>query len=127
MWPHQVGARRVVVPDQEEVRAMLQQALAEAQAKGAGRIARLHLELFDAAPRVEQVLRDLVADVSRGTPAEGAQVVTFLAPSRFICWNCCGLRFESDGPEAICPNCGDLGMLIPSDVTFALARVEAAD
>lgn len=62
----------MIVPDREEVRAMLEQAL-----------------------------------------AEGVQVVTFLAPSRFICWNCCGLRFESEDSEAICPNCGELGMLIP--------------
>jgi hypothetical protein len=39
-------------------------------------------------------------------------------------WNRCGLRLASDGPEAICSNCGDLGMLIPMEVTFALARVD---
>ena len=115
-----------MIPDREEVRAMLQQALAEAHAQGPGRIERLHLELFDADLQIEEVLKDLVADLSRGTPAEGAQVVTFLAPSRFICWNCCGLRFESEDPEAICPNCGELGMLIPPEVTFALDRVEVA-
>ena len=106
---------------------MLQQALAEAHAQGADRIARLHLELFDPNPQIKAALDDLVADLSRDTPAEGAQVVTFLAPSRFICWNCCGLRFESEDPEAICPNCGELGMLIPPDVTFALDHVEAQE
>jgi Zn finger protein HypA/HybF involved in hydrogenase expression len=50
--------------------------------------------------------------------------VTFLAPSRFICWNCCGLRFESENLDAMCPNCGDLGMLIPVEVTFALDHIE---
>ncbi len=103
---------------------MLQQALAEARGRGATRITTLHLELFDLAPETERSIRSLVAELSADTLAAGAEIVTFLAPSRFICWNCCGLRFESDNPEAVCPNCGDLGMLIPVEVTFALARVE---
>jgi Zn finger protein HypA/HybF involved in hydrogenase expression len=110
--------------ERENVRAMLAQALAEAQGRGAGRIVAIHLELFDPSPETERELRALVADLSVDSAAEGARVVTFPAPSRFICWNCCGLRFESEDPEALCPNCGDLGMLIPMDVTFALARVE---
>lgn len=116
----------MIVPDREEVRAMLEQALAEGRARRPGRIARLHLELFDADPRLREALDDLVADLSRDTLAEGAELVTFVAPSRFICWNCCGLRFESEGPEAICPNCGESGMLIPPEVTFALDHVEVA-
>lgn len=106
---------------------MLEQALAEAQAQGASRITRLHVELFDPNPQIKEALCDLVSELSRGTLAESAQMVTFLAPSRFICWNCCGLRFESEDLEAICPNCGELGMIIPIDVTFALDRVEVTD
>lgn len=105
---------------------MLKQALAEAEAQGGTRITELHLELFDSSPEAEHSVRSLVAELSVGTPAESARVVTFLAPSRFICWNCCGLRFEGEGPEAECPNCGHLGMLIPLDVTFAFDHVEVA-
>jgi len=113
-----------MIPVREEVRAMLRQALAEAQARHVGRIAELHLELFDPSPETEQALRRLVAELSVGTPAEGCRIVTFPAPSRFICWNCCGLRFKSDSPEAICPNCGEPGLLIPAEVTFALDHIE---
>jgi Zn finger protein HypA/HybF involved in hydrogenase expression len=105
---------------------MLAQALAEAQAQHARRITELHLELFDPSPEAEQALRDLVAELSANTLAADAQTVTFLAPTRFICWNCCGLRFESQASEAICHNCGELGMLIPPDVTFAFEHVEVA-
>jgi Zn finger protein HypA/HybF involved in hydrogenase expression len=115
---------RAELSQPEVVRAMLQQALAEARARSAARITELHLELFDSSPERECSIRSLVAELSVDTLAEGADVVTFPAPSRFICWNCCGLRFESENPEAVCPNCGDLGMLIPVEVTFALARVE---
>ncbi len=104
---------------------MLKQALAEAQAQGAVQVLELHLEMFDPSPETEQALRALVAELSGGTPAEGCRIITFPAPSRFICWNCCGLRFESDNPEAICPNCGEPGMLIPIEVTFALDHVKA--
>jgi Zn finger protein HypA/HybF involved in hydrogenase expression len=105
---------------------MLMQALSEAQAQDARRITELHLELFDPSSETEQALRGLVAELSTGTLAADAEVVIFLAPSRFICWNCCGLRFESQSAEAVCPNCGEMGMVIPPEVTFALDHVEVA-
>lgn len=105
---------------------MLAQALSEAEAQHARRLTELHLELFDSDPEAERALRDLVVDLSAGTIAACAEIVTFLAPTHFICWNCCGLRFDGMGDEAICPNCGEMGMLIPSDVIFALARVKVA-
>jgi Zn finger protein HypA/HybF involved in hydrogenase expression len=115
-----------MIPSRDEVRAMLGQALSEAHGKHAMRLTELHLELFDQQPETARALRDLVDELSVGTIASGVQVVTFRAPSRFICWNCCGLRFNSDASQAICPNCGELGMLIPYDVTFALDHVEVA-
>jgi Zn finger protein HypA/HybF involved in hydrogenase expression len=116
----------LVISEREVVRAMLAQAIAEARARGAQRITELHLELYDPSPTTERSLRNLVAELGQNTLAEGAQVVTFSAPSRFICWNCCGLRFESEDSEAICPNCGHEGMLIPVEVTFALEHIEIA-
>jgi Zn finger protein HypA/HybF involved in hydrogenase expression len=113
-----------MIADREMVRAMLQQALAEAQGRAARQISELHLELFDPSPDTEQSIRSLVAEFGANTLADGARLVTFLAPSRFICWNCCGLRFESENLDAMCPNCGDLGMLIPVEVTFALDHIE---
>jgi Zn finger protein HypA/HybF involved in hydrogenase expression len=115
-----------MIPPREEVRAMLGQALSEAEAKHARRLTELHLELFDLRPETERELCDMVVELSAGTIAAGVQVVTFPAPTHFICWNCCGLRFQSVGDEAICPNCGEMGMLIPPDVIFALDHVEVA-
>ncbi len=104
---------------------MLEQALAEARSRGAHRITALHLELFSRSSETERVLRDLVEGLSAGTLAETAEVITFPAPSRFICWNCCGLRFQSEDP--VCPNCGHEGMIVPLEVTFALDHIEIAD
>jgi Zn finger protein HypA/HybF involved in hydrogenase expression len=112
------------VSEREMVRAMLQQALAEARSRGAGRVTHLHLVLYATPAELEARLRQMVHELSLGTPAEGAQVVLRRAPSRFICWNCCGLRFQSEDAEAVCPNCGHEAWLIPVDVTFALERTE---
>ena len=113
-----------VVPEREMVRAMLQQALAEGRSRGAGRVTCLHLVVYAGLAGMEARLRQLVHELSLGTPAQGAQVVLRRAPSRFICWNCCGLRFQSEDAEAVCPNCGHEALRIPAEVTFALERVE---
>jgi len=110
--------------DVEVVRAMLDQAVAEARSRSAHRVTALHVVLYDPSPATKQALRNTVYELSANTPAEDAQVFVHRAPSRFICWNCCGLRFESDDPEAMCPNCGESGLLIPPDVIFALERIE---
>ncbi len=115
-----------VEPDTEVVRAMLNQALAEARSRRASRITELHLVMYDPSQETEEALRKTVRELSVNTPAEHAQVITHPAPSRFICWNCCGLRYESDNPAAVCPNCGQTGLLIPADITFALERIEVA-
>lgn len=112
--------------DLEVVRAMLGQAQAEALSRDARQVTVLHLVVYDLSPGMEQALRDAVGALGAGTPLEGARVVIRQAPSNFICWNCCGLRFQSDDPEAICPNCGDSGLLVPSDVVFGLERIEVA-
>jgi Zn finger protein HypA/HybF involved in hydrogenase expression len=110
--------------DTEVVRAMLDQALSEARARHADQVTALHLVLYDPYPETERALRDAVDELRANTPAEHARVCTRRVPSRFVCWNCCGLCFESDEPEPMCPNCGESGLLVPPDIIFALERVE---
>lgn len=110
--------------ENEKARAMLQQALAEARARGARRITELHLVLYDASAEAEESVRRAWRESSAGTMAEGAEVRVSLGPSRFICWNCCGLRYESHEPDAVCPNCGHEGFLIPTEITFCLDHIE---
>ena len=112
--------------DPEVVRAMLNQALAEARSRGASRITEMHLTMYDVSRETEQALRSVLDKLAANTPAEKAQVITSLAPSRFICWNCCGLRFESDDPEGVCPNCGHAALRVPTEIIFALHHIEVA-
>ncbi len=108
----------------ERVKAMVNQALAETRTRGAKKIAALHLTMFDRSAEALPGVQEALDAVSVGTPAEGARLVTRLAPSRYICWNCCGLRFESMEQDAMCPNCGSVSSLLPPEITFALDRVE---
>ena len=112
--------------DPEVVRAMLNQALAEARSRGASRITEMYLTMYDVSPEAEQALRNALEKLAAHTPAEKAQVITSRAPSRYICWNCCGLRFESDDPDGVCPNCGHTALRVPSEIVFALHHIEVA-
>ena len=108
----------------EKVKAMLAQAIAEAETRGAERITTLHLTMYDGSDETLHAVREALQAVGTGTPAEGSQLVTRQAPSRYICWNCCGLRYESMEEDAMCPNCGSVGFRIPPEITFALDHVE---
>jgi Zn finger protein HypA/HybF involved in hydrogenase expression len=110
----------------EPVRAMLAQALAEARTRGAARVVALHLVMYDRSSEALATVHTALDTFTPGTPAENAKLYTRLAPSQFICWNCCGLRFEADTEETVCPNCGGSGLIVPKDVVFALEGIEVA-
>lgn len=110
--------------DRKKLKALLDQALAEARSKGAVRITELHFVLYGASQEKEAMLRETVKELATDTPAADVRVFIRVRPTRYICWNCCGLRFESDEEEAICPNCGHTAMRIPEEITFALDHIE---
>ena len=116
-----------MISERERARALLNQALAEARSQSANQIAVLHFVTYGASQETEASLRRILQELSVNTLAEGAQIVTRKGPNRFICWNCCALRFESEEEEAICPNCGHTAARIPTDITFALDRIEIAE
>lgn len=113
-----------MISEREKVRALLNQALAEARSRGAGRVTALHFVTYGSSQETGASLRRLLQELIVNTPAEGTQIVIRAGPKRFICWNCCGLRFESEEEDATCPSCGHTAIRIPSDITFALDRIE---
>jgi Zn finger protein HypA/HybF involved in hydrogenase expression len=106
----------------ERMRAIVAQALAEAGQNQNGRLAGITLIVYGALPDSE-IIR-MYEEASRGTLADGAKLLIEQAGSRFICWNCCGLRFE--GSDGMCPNCGELALEVPEEIAFALRRIEVA-
>ncbi len=106
----------------ERMRAIIAQAVAEAGQKDGGRLAEVHLIVYGGLPEAEII--DLYQQASLGTPADGAALRIEHAGSRYICWNCCGLRFE--GSDGMCPNCGELALEVPEEIAFALRRIDVA-
>jgi Zn finger protein HypA/HybF involved in hydrogenase expression len=106
----------------DRIRAIIAQAIAEAQTRGAQAVQALHIVLYESDPELPEAIRLTFEWASRDTPVQGAALVFTHAASRFICWNCCGLRFEA--LDGMCPNCGEVGILIPAELAFGLERVE---
>jgi Zn finger protein HypA/HybF involved in hydrogenase expression len=105
---------------QERMRAIIDQALAHLRREGpAARLAEVHLDVYSGIDPHE--LAALFADSARGTPAEHATLIPTARGSRYICWNCCGMRFE--GWQDVCPNCGETALEVPQDISFALYKV----
>lgn len=104
----------------ERMKSIVEQAIAEAH--GAP-LRTVHLISYGDIS--DEAVAGMFAEASSGTPAEGVAVEVQAAGTRFICWNCCGLRFA--GYEGVCPNCGEEGLTIPDDISFALDRVEAGE
>ncbi|HEY4688843.1 MAG TPA: hydrogenase/urease maturation nickel metallochaperone HypA [Anaerolineae bacterium] len=106
----------------ERARAMIAAAMAESQATGAGAISALHVTIYPTPEVPLDTIRAAIDVARRGTLAEKAELHFTEAPARYICWNCCGLRFE--GGDGICPNCGSEALIVPEEILFALNRVE---
>ena len=106
----------------ERARAMIAAAIAEAQAKGAGSLTTLHVTIYPTPDVSRDAVRAAIDAARRGTPAAEAALRFSEAPARYICWNCCGLRFE--GQDGICPNCGSEALIVPEEILFALDRIE---
>jgi Zn finger protein HypA/HybF involved in hydrogenase expression len=102
------------------MKAIVAQAIAEAR-NGQGKgLAKVHLIVYG--NMEEEKVRRLFEEASQGTQAEGVALSVQKALSRFICWNCCGLRFES--MDGVCPNCGEVALEVPDEISFALREVE---
>ncbi len=100
---------------------MISEAVAHSRAGGTGAIAALHVTVYPSPDLPLDTIRAAIDAARRGTPAEMAQLHFSEAPARYICWNCCGLRFE--GKDGICPNCEGEALMVPEEIAFALDRV----
>lgn len=116
-----------MISERERVQALLNQALAEARSHGASRITALHFIAYGPFRETEARLRSILQELTVHTLAEGAQIVIHAGPNRFVCWNCCALRFESEEEVAVCPNCGHTATPIPREITCALDHIEIAE
>jgi Zn finger protein HypA/HybF involved in hydrogenase expression len=106
----------------ERARAMIDAAVAHSRANGGGAITALHLTIYPTSDVSAETICEAIDAARRGTPALDARLMLTEAPARYICWNCCGLRFE--GKDGICPNCEGEALIVPEEIAFALERIE---
>ena len=107
----------------ERMRAIVWQAIAEANLKEQNaRLKEIHLVMYGGIS--EDQVRGYFDEIRRSTKAEEASLVLYRGSQRYICWNCCGLRYEAE--DTVCPNCGETGVELPEESAFGLRKFEIA-
>jgi Zn finger protein HypA/HybF involved in hydrogenase expression len=106
-----------------QARALINQAVAEAAAQGKPAIHALYFVTYPADDITLEMIRAAIETMRLATPAGQAELHFTQKPGRYVCWNCCGLRYEA--VDGVCPNCGHEGLVIPMEMVVALERIEA--
>jgi len=112
------------LPDQLllQARALINQAVAEATAQGQSAVRALYFVTYPAEDISPEMIRAAIETMRLATPAGQAELHFTPKPGRYVCWNCCGLRYEA--ADGVCPNCGHEGLVIPPDLVVALEKIE---
>jgi Zn finger protein HypA/HybF involved in hydrogenase expression len=105
-----------------QARALINQAVAEAAAQGKPDIRALYFMMYPAEDVTLDMIRDAIETMRQATPAGRAELHFTPRPGRYVCWNCCGLRYEAI--DGVCPNCLHEGLVIPMEMVVALERIE---
>jgi Zn finger protein HypA/HybF involved in hydrogenase expression len=105
-----------------QARALINQAVAEAAAQGQPEIRALYFVTYPAEDVTPEMIRAAIETMRQATPAGQAELHFIPKPGRYVCWNCCGLRYEA--VDGVCPNCQHEGLVIPTEMVVALERIE---
>jgi len=105
-----------------QARALINQAVAEAAAQGKQDIHALYFVTYPAEDVTPNMIRAAIDTMRQATPAGRAELHFTPKPGRYICWNCCGLRYEAI--DGVCPNCLHEGFVIPMEMVVALEKIE---
>ncbi|MGQ9468064.1 MAG: hydrogenase maturation nickel metallochaperone HypA [Anaerolineae bacterium] len=87
--------------------SILDIALTHAQGAGASRILQISLAVGELSGIVGESVQFYFDFLSKGTIAEGAELVFRHVPARFRCLDC-GTEYEPNGTDWTCPQCGAL-------------------
>ena len=109
-------------------RAVLQTVNDEVKRVGATKVNTIYLTVGYARDIVDELFENAFAYLSKGTPAEGAEVVIDRVPLMVRC-NGCGLDYHielRDQSTWSCPRCGKRDYKIVSGMEFQIARIVVA-
>jgi Zn finger protein HypA/HybF involved in hydrogenase expression len=105
-----------------QARALINQAVAEAAAQDKSEIRALYFVTYPADDVTPDMIHTAIETMRQATPAGHAELHFTPKPGRYVCWNCCGLRYEA--VDGVCPNCLHEGLIIPMEMVVALERIE---
>jgi hydrogenase nickel incorporation protein HypA/HybF len=107
----------------EAARSVLEQVLLNAHEMNAGQITKLHLAIGEIAELDRDLIRSHWRELSRGTPAEQAQLHFRLITAEVQCM-ACFQKYRPEGREIHCPHCGSYGAKILKGEEFYLESLE---
>ena len=102
----------------------LKRAIALAEDAGARRIDRLVVTISGNHVTPESV-ETIFGSLSRGTPAEGAELIVERQPVGYRCW-LCGTDYEALDDDR-CPACGGSGLVLTEPAELTLTGIDIAN
>lgn len=98
-------------------------AVQEARTAGASRITEVRLVIGDLSSIIDESVSLYFDIISKGTEAEGANLVFKRLPATFFCMEC-DLEYEKPEKGFECPHCGKTGKLTGSGKEFYIDSME---
>ena len=106
--------------------SILTKALLQARASRAERIRALYLALGEISELDQHAIQQHWQELSRGTPAEQAQLHFRLIQAEVQCM-ACFMKYHPLGGKIHCPYCGSYGAKVLSGEEFHLESIELDD
>ena len=107
----------------QATKAILNKVILKAREDDAEHITKLHLAIGEIAEYDQNAIQRHWNDLSKGTPAEGAQLHFLIIAAEVQCMSCFR-KYHPENGKILCSNCGSMGAKILSGEEFYLELIE---
>ena len=107
----------------DATKAILNKAILKARDDDAAHITKLHLAIGEIAEFDQNAIERHWNNLSKGTPAEGAQLHFHIIAAEVQCMSCFR-KYHPENGKILCSNCGSMGAKILSGEEFYLKSIE---
>lgn len=104
--------------------AMLSTALDAAERAGGGRVTAIELVIGELGSMVDDSVQFYFGVLSRGTPAEGAELRVRRVPGEAACLDCSAHYPVRPPLDAVCPVCGGTSVRVAGGFQFLIDAIE---